>query len=280
MFYIRVTNIFTVPVSFALQKGESKMKDKAGFETRTKTQTKGEHVKNVNGNGIDKDGPFAYVETVNDDKDEDENRLLLDEGAVWHEWFKQNCYYKSPATNVKNDMCPLSYQNMDNRTLWYNWYSLHHLTHRSNSTFTPSFPEFTDHATLMRKNHKADTTGSSILTSQIVSGVETNIYSDKHQKFFASMELDEGPFYVHPFSQPDYKVSKGREDGRKEGRKDMLHCIHVLEFCFAEPINNYYPIQYNNQPCYYHRCSRSLLHDTHSVFLHYLWKRFNAESLF
>lgn len=201
-------------MSFALQKGESKMKDKAGFETRTKTQTKGEHVKNVNGNGIDKDGPFAYVETVNDDKDEDENRLLLDEGAVWHEWFKQNCYYKSPATNVKNDMCPLSYQNMDNRTLWYNWYSLHHLTHRSNSTFTPSFPEFTDHATLMRKNHKADTTGSSILTSQIVSGVETNIYSDKHQKFFASMELDEGPFYVHPFSQPDYKVSKGREDGR------------------------------------------------------------------
>ena len=226
VFYIRVTNIFTVPVSFALQKGESKMKDKAGFETKTKKETKGEHVKNVNGNGngngngIDKEGPFAYVETVNDEKDEDENRLLLDEGAVWHEWFKQNCYYKSPATNVKNDMCPLSYQNMDNRTLWYNWYSLHHLTHRSNSTFTPSFPEFTDHATLMRKNHKADTIGSSILTSQIVRGVETNVYSDKHQKFFASMEeLDEGPFYVHPFSQPDYKVSEGRKGERKGGRK-------------------------------------------------------------
>ena len=215
VFYVRVKNIFTVPASFALQ-GEAKKSDKAGAGA--------EQGRNVN--GIYKEGPGAGAGSVNDGKGP--GKGAQDEAAMWHTWFHQQCYYKSLATHEVNDMCPLTYSNMDNRTQWYDWYAEHHILHRDEmDKFSPSIPEYSDYAAAMRQSHKSETAGAGtdFFSSRIVEGVETNIFGDKDRSFFTAMEG--GPFYIHPFSELSY--DKGDIDEKTRTEKFPSLWGEVLE---------------------------------------------------
>ena len=64
----------------------------------------------------------------------------------------------------------------------------------------------------MRKNHESEIVEGDIFSSNVVEGVETNIYGDKDRGFFAAMEGDQrGPFYIHPYRELAYDVSEERK---------------------------------------------------------------------
>jgi hypothetical protein len=223
VFFIKVKNVFEVPVSFALQGKDTYKKWKIGD-----------------------DGIAGLVENEGEDAKEEEAKFKkgkdreesLDED-VWHDWFQQKCYFKSLVSREHNEFCPLTYQNMNNKTLLYDWYKGHHMDKKQNpKKFYRSSPVYSELAQMKRNNSALDHSGTeNIVNSQVVQGTEATVYPDRH--YFTALEgAQDGYFLLHPYADMSSKskASKAGDEGHDGYVTNWVETLKPGETGFLGPI--------------------------------------------
>ena len=223
VFFIKVKNVFDVPVSFALQGKDTYKKWKIGD-----------------------DGIAGLVESEGEDAKEEEAKFKkakdrvegLDED-VWHDWFQQKCYYKSLANRELNEFCPLTYKNMNNKTLLYDWYKGHHRDMKADrKKFYKSSPVYSELAKMKRNMSDLDHSGTeNIVNSQVVQGTEASVYSDRN--YFSLLEgAQDGYFLLHPYADMSSRsmAAKAGDEGHDGYVTNWVETLKPGETGFLGPI--------------------------------------------
>ena len=182
VFYIKVENIFDVPVSVAL-KGNIEYSldwnEGSGVRDRLMEPHKKMHTAQMKSNDIDS----------------------------WHDWLTKKCQQKLSGGKDPNENCNIPFYNMDNRTLLYDWFKRHHHDKKTEKkSFHHSVPTF---SALMSASDMSSLSSSEIdvltATSRIVQGAEVSIYNDI-DKLSSLSGASTSHFLVHPFAEIDLNV--------------------------------------------------------------------------
>lgn len=184
VFYIKVENVFDVPISVALR---GNIEYSADWNE-------------VNGVRDDATGPKKKIHTA---------QMKSNDIDLWHEWLQKKCQQKSSVGNGKdsNENCNIPHYNMDNRTLLYDWYKRHHHEKKTEKkSFRHSIPTF---SALMSSSDMSSLSPNEIdvltATSRVVQGAEVSVYNDVDKLSSLSGAVSSN-FLVHPFAEIDLNV--------------------------------------------------------------------------